>query len=192
MSIRVLGWDIRASRRSITSRTESTLAEFAQRVTEAFGFGSDDRGFFDQAMATAAGVISDVVRSVCAAEVRIDEGHAPDAWAIARAGKEECLSPADGLSVAVMLLNTMLTALTACVGLGIAWIIGAVALDASGSEPLRRDFQRSAILGELNQILPPSGPILHALARFDPLPSVRGPSADVAPPTRAILGSPAL
>jgi S1-C subfamily serine protease len=81
-------------------------------------------------------------------------------------------------------------ALTACVGLGIAWIIGAVALDASGSEPLRQDIQRSAILGELNQLLPPSGPILNALARFDPLPSVRGPSANVAPPTRAILASP--
>ena len=80
-------------------------------------------------------------------------------------------------------------ALTACVGLGIAWIVGAVALDSSGSQPLRRDFQRSAILRELNQLLPPSGPILHALARFDPLPSVRGPAADVPAPTRGILGA---
>jgi S1-C subfamily serine protease len=80
-------------------------------------------------------------------------------------------------------------ALTACVGLGIAWIIGAVALDASGSVPLRRDIQRSAILGELNQLLPPSGPVLNALARFDPLPAVRGPSADVPAPTRAVLRS---
>jgi S1-C subfamily serine protease len=80
-------------------------------------------------------------------------------------------------------------ALTACVGLGIAWIVGAVALDSNGSQPLRRDFQRSAILRELNQLLPPSGPILHALARFDPLPSVRGPAADVPAPTRGILGA---
>jgi S1-C subfamily serine protease len=79
--------------------------------------------------------------------------------------------------------------LTACVGLGIAWIIGAVALDSAGSQPLRRDIQRSAILRELNQILPPSGPILHALARFDPLPSVRGPAADVPRPTRGILAT---
>ncbi len=77
--------------------------------------------------------------------------------------------------------------LTACLGLGIAWIVGAVALDSSGSVPLRRDIQRSAILSELNQVLPPSGPILHALARFDPLPSVRGPIADVAPPSRGIV-----
>jgi S1-C subfamily serine protease len=79
--------------------------------------------------------------------------------------------------------------LTACVGLGITWIIGAVALDSSGSAPLRKDIQRSAILRELNQILPPSGPILNALARFDPLPSVSGPSADVPAPNRAILRS---
>lgn len=80
-------------------------------------------------------------------------------------------------------------ALTACVGLGIAWIIGAVALDASGSQPLRADIQDSAILRTLDQLLPPSGPILNALARFDPLPSVRGPAADVPAPTRAILSS---
>ncbi|MGI8863466.1 MAG: MarP family serine protease [Solirubrobacteraceae bacterium] len=80
-------------------------------------------------------------------------------------------------------------ALTACVGLGIAWVVGAVALQSAGSNNLRRDLQRSAILGSLNQLLPPSGPILNALARFDPLPSVRGPAADVPAPTRAILAS---
>jgi S1-C subfamily serine protease len=81
-------------------------------------------------------------------------------------------------------------ALTACVGLGIAWIIGAVAFDASGSRPLRADIQSSTILHALDRILPPSGPILDALARFDPLPSVRGPAADVPAPTRRILASP--
>ncbi len=81
-------------------------------------------------------------------------------------------------------------ALTACVGLGITWIVGAVALQSSGSEPLRRDIQRSAILRELNQLLPPSGPVLNALARFDPLPSVRGPAADVPPPIRSVITTP--
>jgi len=81
-------------------------------------------------------------------------------------------------------------ALTACVGLGIAWIIGAVALDASSSRPLRSDIQDSAILRTLDQLLPPSGPILNALARFDPLPSVHGPAADVAPPSAHILVAP--
>jgi S1-C subfamily serine protease len=80
--------------------------------------------------------------------------------------------------------------LTACVGLGIAWIVGAVALQSAGSTSLREDIQRSAILSKLNQVLPPSGPILHALARFDPLPSVRGPAADVPPPNAHVLGVP--
>jgi len=83
-------------------------------------------------------------------------------------------------------------ALTACVGLGVAWIVGAVALQSSGSVQLRQDIQRSAILSELNQLLPPSGPILHALARFDPLPSVHGPAANVPAPTRGILAAPAV
>jgi S1-C subfamily serine protease len=79
--------------------------------------------------------------------------------------------------------------LTACVGLGIAWIIGAVALNASSSQPLRSDIQDSTILRALDEILPPSGPILDELARFDPLPSVHGPSASVAAPNARILAS---
>jgi S1-C subfamily serine protease len=83
-------------------------------------------------------------------------------------------------------------ALTACVGLGVAWIVGAVALDSSGSTTLRSDIERSAILRELNQLLPPSGPILNALARFDPLPSVTGPTALVPPPPPGIATAPAV
>jgi S1-C subfamily serine protease len=83
-------------------------------------------------------------------------------------------------------------ALTACVGLGVAWIVGAVALQTDGSRSLGQEIQRSAILTELNQLLPPSGPILNALARFDPLPSVHGPAADVPAPTRGILGQPSV
>jgi len=83
-------------------------------------------------------------------------------------------------------------AFTACVGLGIAWIVGAVALQSTGSQPLREDLQRSEILRTLDELLPPSGPILNALARFDPLPSVNGPEAQVPPPTRGILAAPAV
>ncbi len=79
--------------------------------------------------------------------------------------------------------------LTGCVGLGLAWIVGSVALESTGSRGLRADFQRSAILRGLNQALPPSGAILHALARFDPLPPVSGPGADVPAPTRPILAT---
>jgi S1-C subfamily serine protease len=80
-------------------------------------------------------------------------------------------------------------ALTACVGLGIAWIVGAVALQSTSSPALRTKLQRSQILRGLDELLPPSGPILHALARFDPLPALRGPAANVPPPTSGILAT---
>ncbi|HWD63802.1 MAG TPA: MarP family serine protease [Solirubrobacteraceae bacterium] len=79
--------------------------------------------------------------------------------------------------------------LTACVALGIVWIIGAIVLQSSGSTQLRADVQRSAILRALNNVLPPSSPILNALARIDPLPSVTGPPADVPAPSRGILAT---
>jgi S1-C subfamily serine protease len=81
-------------------------------------------------------------------------------------------------------------ALTACVGLGIAWIVGAVALESANSSSLRTSLERSKILRGLDELLPPSGPILHALARIDPLPSVNGPEANVPAPTAGVLASP--
>ena len=74
--------------------------------------------------------------------------------------------------------------LLACLGLGLAWIAGAVALQTPGARELREDVQRSEILKRLNAALPPSGPILNALARFDPLPQISGPAPDVRPPDR--------
>ena len=77
-------------------------------------------------------------------------------------------------------------ALLACLGLGLAWIGGAVALQTPGATELREPIQRSAILGELNERLPPSGPVLQALARFDPFPRIAGPDPNVGPPNSAI------
>jgi S1-C subfamily serine protease len=77
-------------------------------------------------------------------------------------------------------------ALVACLGLFLAWVGGAVALNTPGASELREPIQRSKILGGLNSALPPSGPLLQALARFDPFPQIRGPEADVAPPTSRI------
>ncbi len=82
--------------------------------------------------------------------------------------------------------------LTASVALGIAWIVGAIAFQSTNSLVLKRDIQSSAILNGLDELLPPSGPILHALARIDPLPSVRGPAADVSPPPPGIARAPAV
>jgi Trypsin-like peptidase domain/Colicin V production protein len=80
--------------------------------------------------------------------------------------------------------------LVACLGLLLVWIAGAVALQTPGTNELREPIQRSQILQKLNAVLPPSGPILKALARFDPFPSIRGPSANVPPPNSKIARDP--
>ena len=48
-----------------------------------------------------------------------------------------------------------------------------------------------SILQRLNDVLPPSGPLLNALARFDPFPQLDGPSADVAAAARRDRARPA-
>lgn len=80
--------------------------------------------------------------------------------------------------------------LGAAIGLGIVWIAAAVAAQTPQAGQLRADIQRSAILRELNQLLPPSGPILNALSRLDPLPQVAGPAPDVAAPLPRIGRAP--
>jgi S1-C subfamily serine protease len=81
-------------------------------------------------------------------------------------------------------------ALSVAVALGMVWIAGAVALQTPGARVLRKEIQRSAILQRLNDVLPPSGSVLNALARFDPFPDVSGPLADVPPPSDAIASDP--
>jgi S1-C subfamily serine protease len=81
-------------------------------------------------------------------------------------------------------------ALIASVALGLAWVFGAVALHAPATERLRADVQDSLILRSLNDVLPPSGPVLNALDRVDPAPAVSGPAAPAAPPDRAIASDP--
>lgn len=76
--------------------------------------------------------------------------------------------------------------LLTAVALGIAWVAGAAALTAPGARELRRDIQRSEILSRLNDVLPPSGPILNAIARFDPFPTLDGPTPSVPAPRAAI------
>ena len=78
--------------------------------------------------------------------------------------------------------------LTACVGLLIAWVLGAVALRAGPD--IRRDVQRSAILRQLNAVLPPTGPLLNTLRALDPFPRIDGPEARVPAPRAAIARDP--
>jgi S1-C subfamily serine protease len=80
--------------------------------------------------------------------------------------------------------------LSAALGLAIAWILAAVVVQTAGTSHLRADIQRSAILRELNQLLPPTGPILNVLASLDPLPSISGPLPNVPSPPAAIVRDP--
>src|SRR5207248_11566306 len=91
-----------------------------------------------------------------------------------RRGLPSSLGVLDGVGGAILI---------AAAGLLVCWIAGAVALQTPGARGLRKDIQRSAILRALNDELPPSGPILNALARFDPFPQIAGPAARVPPPT---------
>jgi S1-C subfamily serine protease len=81
-------------------------------------------------------------------------------------------------------------ALIAAVALGMAWVFGAVALHAPGTDRLRADVQDSVILRSLNEVLPPSGPVLNALDRVDPAPSIVGPAAPVARPASRVATDP--
>jgi S1-C subfamily serine protease len=81
-------------------------------------------------------------------------------------------------------------ALIASVALGLAWVFGAVLLHAPSTARLRADIQQSLILRSLNKVLPPSGPLLNALDRVDPAPTVLGPAAPVAAPNAKIASDP--
>jgi S1-C subfamily serine protease len=81
-------------------------------------------------------------------------------------------------------------ALIASVALGLAWVFGAVLLHAPSTARMRADIQQSLILRSLNDVLPPSGPLLNALDRVDPAPTVLGPAAPVAAPDAKIASDP--
>ncbi|HEX2707431.1 MAG TPA: MarP family serine protease [Solirubrobacterales bacterium] len=81
-------------------------------------------------------------------------------------------------------------ALIATVALGLAWVFGAAALHTPATERLRADVQESLILSSLNEVLPPSGPVLNALDRVDPSPSVAGPALPITAPSEAIASDP--
>jgi S1-C subfamily serine protease len=81
-------------------------------------------------------------------------------------------------------------ALIASVALGLAWVFGAFLLHAPSTAQLRADIQQSLILRSLNDVLPPSGPVLNALNRVDPAPTVLGPAAPIARPDAAIAADP--
>jgi S1-C subfamily serine protease len=90
-----------------------------------------------------------------------------------------------GLSMVDGLLGA---ALTVVVGLGVVWVLGALALQQGGN--VRHDAQQSLVLRKLNRLLPPSGPLLNAIANLDPFPRIEGPEAGVGAPNSGIARDP--
>ena len=71
-------------------------------------------------------------------------------------------------------------------GLVVVWILAAVAQQLPGQLELRRGVQRSAVIRELNDVVPPRR-VLRALARVDPFPSIAGPAPAVDPPDPRVV-----
>ena len=74
--------------------------------------------------------------------------------------------------------------------LGLAWVAGALALNAPALRGIRADVQQSVILGAVNGALPPSGPILNVLNRIEQTPELSGPNADVKAPGKGAVDDP--
>ncbi len=74
-------------------------------------------------------------------------------------------------------------------GLFLCWAIGAVLLYLPGETDLRHSVQRSLILSEINDVVPPER-LLEELERVDPIGVFLGPPAIVAPPEKGIARDP--
>ena len=75
------------------------------------------------------------------------------------------------------------------IGLGVVWVLGAMALQLPGQTQLRRAVQRSELLQRLNSIVPPRT-LLNTLARIDPFPGLVGPPVPTRPPDPRVLAQP--
>ncbi len=82
--------------------------------------------------------------------------------------------------------------LIAAVGVGLVWVFGAVALVSPGMENLRKDVQKSLLLGGINDVMPPSGPLIKALHRIDPVPRVITSPGQIQAPDGGIAGNAAV
>ena len=77
------------------------------------------------------------------------------------------------------------------IGLGIVWVGASVALLTPGQTELRKEVERSAIVKQLDDALPPRT-LLNLLARIDPFPSIVGPKGPSLPPSKGVLRDPSI
>ncbi len=80
--------------------------------------------------------------------------------------------------------------LLASFALGIVWVAAAAIAQSHASEKLRQSVRQSAVVRNLNAVLPPTGGLLDALARIDPVPQINGPAPNVPAPDSAIARDP--
>jgi S1-C subfamily serine protease len=109
---------------------------------------------------------------------------------VAVAARRRLLGPAGRHPGVAIAESTGGAVLLVALALGIAWLFGAVALNAPGTKSLREAVQQSAILRALNDAFPPSSGLIKALNRIDPRVAIQGPSPDVAPPDSKIARDP--
>jgi S1-C subfamily serine protease len=109
---------------------------------------------------------------------------------LAVAVRRRLLGPAGRRRGIAIVESTGGALLLAALALGMAWLFGAVALNAPGAKGLRTAVQRSAILRALNDAFPPSSALINALNRIDPRVSIQGPSPDVAAPDSKVARDP--
>jgi S1-C subfamily serine protease len=102
-------------------------------------------------------------------------------WLLGPRGRKRGVAVAERSGGALLLV---------ALALAMAWLFGAVALNAPGAKSLRTAVQRSAILKALNDAFPPSSSLINALHRIDPRVAVQGPSPDVAAPDSKIARDP--
>lgn len=74
-------------------------------------------------------------------------------------------------------------------GLALVWVGGAVALHLPGQTQARRAVQESAVLSELNHLVPPSR-VMEAIERVDPFPAITGPALPRQAPDPEVLERP--
>jgi S1-C subfamily serine protease len=80
--------------------------------------------------------------------------------------------------------------LLAAFAIGIVWVGAAAITQSRANKELRREIRTSAVVKQLNAVLPPSGGVLDALARIDPVPQINGPAPNVSAPDSAVARDP--
>jgi S1-C subfamily serine protease len=80
--------------------------------------------------------------------------------------------------------------LLAAFGIGVVWVGAAAITQSRANKQLREEIRASAVVKEINAILPPSSGILDALSRIDPVPQINGPAPNVAAPDSAVARDP--